>query len=408
MEADVVISWAFAPVPDAIKALFKRPTKFIVLPTPANRTYKSQIESFTWPYPVRTIIRQKLPGVTPLRIAALGFSESCHGVRNLLSGNDGMYLDAVIAVDGIHTQFVNKNQVDPNTMIPWINHAKYAVVNERLFVGTHSSIVPPNYASTTQTCNFIWRTLTGSDQAFTNPPMPEMSIPPTSITVAGGPSTGTARTVQYPAPAWLPPKRAGGLVIVGAKNVDGPGTADHIYQAKYVLPLVLKQFLVARWNAIDPKNPDACFVGGSGNPLGALSSSCASSFVAPASFVSPGSEPAPLPVPSTAALTGGGSNRSLWVAGALVGIGTLGLYLMHKYPKLAYKANYSPAPLAGVDPEELRIGTAVEAREHGMTRVLAEKTAREHLAEDSQYYTKLAKLEKGTPVYGWDALLKLR
>ena len=62
---------------------------------------------------------------------------------------------------------------------------------------------------------------------------------------------------------------------------------------------------------------------------------------------------------------------------------------------------YSPFP---VDADQLRIGTAMEAREHGMSRAQAEKTAREHLAEDGQYYTKIAKMEKGSPLWGWDKL----
>jgi len=307
-------------------------------------------------------------------------------------------------------------QVDPNTMVPWINFAKYAVVNERLFVGTHSSIVPPSYASTTQTCDFIWRTLTGSDQAFTSPAMPNMSIPAASINIAGGPSTGKARTIQYPYPAWLPPKRAGGLVIVGAKNVDGPGTADHIYQAKYVLPLILKRFLAARWNAIDPKAPgSACFVGGpfsalAGSTLVGVSSACASSYVVPASFIKSGATVEPPPPPQGSPVTGGSATKpksSLLVAGALVAAATGGLWWLSKNPQYAYKSNdgYSPFP-RDVDPEQLKVGTAMEAREHGMSQAKAEKTAREHLAEDDQYYNKLAKMEKGTPMYGWDALVK--
>jgi LPXTG-motif cell wall-anchored protein len=238
------------------------------------------------------------------------------------------------------------------------------------------------------------------------------------VSVAGGPSTGKQRTIQYPAPAWLPPKRAGGLAIVGAKNVDGPGTADHIYQAKYVLPLVLRQFLAARWNAINPKDPDAgCFVAGVegrtysfGGPLGSVSSSCASSFVVPASFVQTGIKPEPLPAPSGSPVspsTGDTKKRSLLVAGALVGLGTLGLWLMSKRPELAFRTNdsYSPFP-SDVDPEQLRIGTALEAREHGMSRAQARKTALEHLAEDKLYYSKLAKMEKGAPVYGWDSVFR--
>lgn len=62
---------------------------------------------------------------------------------------------------------------------------------------------------------------------------------------------------------------------------------------------------------------------------------------------------------------------------------------------------YSPFP---VDDDQLRIGTAIEAKEHGMTQAMAEKTAREHIAEDSQYYTKLAKMEKGAAMWGWDKL----
>lgn len=342
MEADVIVSWGFAPVPDAVKSAFERPTKYLVLPTPPNRGYKTQVEALNWPYPIRTAIKKYLPGVTPLRIAALGFSESCHGVRNLLASQDGTSFDAVIAIDGIHTSFVNKDQVDPNTMAPWINHAKYAVVNERLFVGTHSSIVPPGYASTTQTCNFIWKTLTGSNQSFAVPSMPNMSIPPTSVSIAGGPSTGKQRVVQYPAPAWLPPRRAAGLVIIGAKNVDGPGTADHIYQAKYVLPLVLKQFLAARWNAIDPKNPSAgCFVGGPFGALGSTSSNCASSYTVPKDFMeSGGAQPPPPPPPpkkeTPADTEKKKKNTSLLVSGALVGLATLGLWYMSKNPKLAY------------------------------------------------------------------------
>lgn len=402
MEADVIVSWSFASVPDAVKASFERPTKFLVLPTPPNRAYGAQVEALNWPYPIRAAIQKYLPGVKPLRIAALGFSESCHGVRNLLASQDGTSLDAVIAVDGIHTSFVNKNQVDPNTMAPWINHAKYAVVNERLFVGTHSSIVPPNYASTTQTCNFIWRTLTGSDQAFANPAMPNMSIPATSVSISGGPSTGKQRTIQYPYPAWLPSKRAGGLVIVGAKNVDGPGAADHIYQAKYVLPLILKQFLATRWNAVDPKNTTAsCFVGGPFSALGStlvgVSSACANSYVVPASFIETGVTPVPVPPPQGSPVTGGSATKpksSLLLAGALVAAATGGLWWLSKNPQYAFKSN------PRVDPEQLRVGTAMEAREHGMSQAQANKTAREHSPRTTSTTTSSPRWRRAHPCTG--------
>lgn len=69
-------------------------------------------------------------------------------------------------------------------------------------------------------------------------------------------------------------------------------------------------------------------------------------------------------------------------------------------PKPALRKNdaYSPFP---PDADQLRIGTAMEAREHGMSRAQAEKTAREHLAEDDQYYTKLQRMEAP---WGWNSL----
>lgn len=44
----------------------------------------------------------------------------------------------------------------------------------------------------------------------------------------------------------------------------------------------------------------------------------------------------------------------------------------------------------GVDPEQLRIGIEVE-KEHTDDEAIAEKIARDHLAEDPHYYTKLKK-----------------
>jgi hypothetical protein len=47
-----------------------------------------------------------------------------------------------------------------------------------------------------------------------------------------------------------------------------------------------------------------------------------------------------------------------------------------------------------VDPEQLQLGIEIEL-EHTNDKDLAEKIALDHLYEDSQYYTKLQKMEKG-------------
>lgn len=250
--SDVIIAWGHGPVPDSAKGAFQRPTEFLTL---ANPDWRDPLKGL-YP-PVRAIIAKYAPGVEPLRVACLGFSASGQGVAALL-GSDGGHLDAAVVIDGMHTG----KPVTEAAMTPWIAYGKRALVNEALFVVTHSSVVPPGYASTTMTADFLWKYLTGSDQAFVNPELPDLSIPPASVHVVGGPATGTDRTVDYPAPAWQPFKRAGGLVVLGCDDLDGPGMADHIYQAKYVLPLVLTRLLAPRWNAIDPlATAAACYVG---------------------------------------------------------------------------------------------------------------------------------------------------
>ncbi len=251
-EADIIIAWGHGAVPDSVKGSFQRPTRFLTLPNP---NWKSPLEGVG---SVRGILQKYASDVKPLRVSVLGFSASCQGVAAVLGAPDGGFVDAAVAIDGIHTGL----PVTQAAMTPWFNFAKLAVVNERLFVISHSSVVPPGYASTTQTAEWLWNTITMEPTQFTVPPMPDLSVPPTSVHVNAGPSTGKDRTIEYPAPAWKGKRRAGGLVVLGLNNLDGPGTADHIYQAKAMLPMVLTRFLAKRWNEMDPHAMgQACFVG---------------------------------------------------------------------------------------------------------------------------------------------------
>lgn len=259
-DADVIIAWAHGGIPESIKPAFQRPTRFINLPNPES--WAQSLAPYGYPSPIRAMISQYAPGVTPIRVAALGFSASCQGVAQLLSSADGARLDAVLAIDGIHVGYDQNKKPNSSGMKPWFEFAKLAIVNERLFVDSHSSVVPPNYASTTETANYLWNTITDSSAPFTSPDMPDLSVAPTSVHVAAGPATGPDRTVVYTEPAWQPHRRAGGLVILGCDNRDVPrGTADHIYQAKVMLPLALTRFLAPRWNNMDPAQPgQSCYI----------------------------------------------------------------------------------------------------------------------------------------------------
>ena len=61
--------------------------------------------------------------------------------------------------------------------------------------------------------------------------------------------------------------------------------------------------------------------------------------------------------------------------------------MIHKDQKLIWEAYQS---LKEVDAEQLQIGIEVE-KEHTDDEELAEEIARDHLAEDPHYYTKLKK-----------------
>lgn len=261
MKSDVVISWSFATVPAAVKAKFQRPTRFVEIPTPAGRKYGDQIRSFGWPNPLPGIIAKYAPGVEAQRVAALGFSESCGGVGGLLKSGNGGDFDAAVAVDGIH---VAPGKVIPaGALVQWVSFAQRAALGTGLCVITHSSVVPP-YVSTTQTADYIWEQAAKTTDEVTIPAVPDLQGPGATINV-GSPPANKPYSVTYPdvTSHMQAPRRANGLVVLGWDNLDVPaGYADHIWQARVVLPLVLERFLVARWNAMDPDDPEAsCYVG---------------------------------------------------------------------------------------------------------------------------------------------------
>jgi hypothetical protein len=259
VKSDVVICWSFATVPASVKAHFQRPTTFVELPTPAGRKYGAQLQGFGWPLPVKGILAKYAPGVEPLRLAALGFSESCGGVGGLLKSDDGGRFDAMVAIDGIHT--APAKAVNPAALTYWVAFGRRAGGGTGLCLITHSSVEPP-YASTTATANFIWNAAAETSDVVAIPAIPDLEIGPS--TAKGGASPPYNKTIDYPSVLghMQPPRRANGLVILGWNNLDPSGTADHRWQSKVVRPLVLKKFLVARWNAIDPADPEAsCYVG---------------------------------------------------------------------------------------------------------------------------------------------------
>jgi hypothetical protein len=66
-------------------------------------------------------------------------------------------VDSVVLLDGLHTGYVGK-RINGQPLDAIVAYAKRAAQGERLMFVSHSSIIPPGYASTTETANYlIWR-----------------------------------------------------------------------------------------------------------------------------------------------------------------------------------------------------------------------------------------------------------
>ena len=61
-------------------------------------------------------------------------------------------IDSVFLLDSLHAGFTPDHGVDLKALEPFVRLAKDAIAQKKLFVMTHSAILPPDYASTTFAC----------------------------------------------------------------------------------------------------------------------------------------------------------------------------------------------------------------------------------------------------------------
>lgn len=277
-EADIVLAWFSSGA--VAKDAFTRPTRFIEMPTPEGRKYDEQIASFGQ-QPLRNLLKKYAPNVRPLRVAAMGFSEGCMGVRALLRSGDGRRLDSVIAIDGMHAQFRpgSKHELEPAWMTAWAAFGQLAAEGARLFVDTTSSITPPYpTVSTTQTADWLWRQITGSvdpEQAHALPDGAIQHFDPPLVYKAGKTATLQWDETSYVVAPLYQYRNRGSAWILNYRDVGGPASwhNDHVLQAKEVLPMVLRLFLAARWNQVAP-DQGLCVLSDGEDPAPALPSGC--------------------------------------------------------------------------------------------------------------------------------------
>ena len=84
------------------------------------------------------------------RIALVSWSAGYGSVSNILRVPKYFKLvDSVILLDSLHTGFTPDHRVDVKLLDPFVRLAKDAIAKKKLFVMTHSAILPPDYVSTT-------------------------------------------------------------------------------------------------------------------------------------------------------------------------------------------------------------------------------------------------------------------
>jgi hypothetical protein len=105
------------------------------------------------------------PSARARRIALSAWSAGYGAVKSILLTPYGKKrVDSVLLLDGLHCDYTQSG-LEESQMAPFVGFAKRAAAGERLMVVSHSSIIPPGYASTTETSNFLINALGGRPKA---------------------------------------------------------------------------------------------------------------------------------------------------------------------------------------------------------------------------------------------------
>jgi len=155
----------------------------------------------------------------PSRVYLSSFSAGYGAVRAILQDHSSV-VDGILLLDGVHTGYVPPRRVlsqggtlnDENLRV-FIQYARLAVDNKKKFLITHSEIFPGTYASTTETTDYLIRSL-GLQRH------PVLKWGPVGMQL-------------------LTETRAGGLTILGFAGNSAPDHIDHFHG----LPVFLKTIL---------------------------------------------------------------------------------------------------------------------------------------------------------------------
>jgi hypothetical protein len=99
----------------------------------------------------------KKPSAHIRRLGLTGWSAGYGAIRAILKQKAGKRVDAVVLLDGLHSNYDENNPLGlrASQLRPFVQFAKRAVSGGKFMFVSHSSIVPPGYASTTETAHYL-------------------------------------------------------------------------------------------------------------------------------------------------------------------------------------------------------------------------------------------------------------
>ncbi|WP_394837047.1 hypothetical protein LVJ94_09075 [Pendulispora rubella] len=111
------------------------------------------------------------------RISLFAWSAGYGAIRNILTQGYYDRIDTIVLLDGLHANYLalpsapNGRRVDGRGLDAFMRFAQDAAAGNKSFVFTHSSIVPPGYASTTETAAVL-TDVVGAKKAWLRVPGP--------------------------------------------------------------------------------------------------------------------------------------------------------------------------------------------------------------------------------------------
>jgi hypothetical protein len=100
------------------------------------------------------------------KIGVSAWSAGYGAVQQILSQSYGKEkVDAVILLDGLHVGYAGDGTLERVGLEPFIDFAKRAKAGKRFMFASHSSIIPPGYASTTETVSYLVHELGGKPKS---------------------------------------------------------------------------------------------------------------------------------------------------------------------------------------------------------------------------------------------------